>query len=143
MVAYMNDEAFNKTLQTGETWFYSRRRKEVWKKGAEAGNVQKVRRITADSDRDAVLIIVDQYGHGACDDNKEEYSSFHNLIMADGPDPSDLLPKRDTLGWLYATIEDRAAVAQGRLVYELSDGKRAWTRFSNPLARSDRSGYCR
>jgi phosphoribosyl-ATP pyrophosphohydrolase/phosphoribosyl-AMP cyclohydrolase len=107
MVAYMNDEAFNKTLQTGETWFYSRRRKEVWKKGAEAGNVQKVRRITADSDRDAVLIIVDQYGHGACDDNKEEYSSFHNLIMADGPDPSDLLPKRDTLGWLYATIEDR------------------------------------
>jgi len=87
MVAYMNDEAFNKTLQTGETWFYSRRRKEVWKKGAEAGNVQKVRRITADSDRDAVLIIVDQYGHGACDDNKEEYSSFHNLIMADGPDP--------------------------------------------------------
>lgn len=107
MTAYMNEEAFNKTLQTGETWFYSRRRQEVWKKGAEAGNVQKVRRITADSDRDAVLIIVDQYGHGACDENKDEYSSFHNLIMADGPDPSDLRPKRDTLAWLYATIEDR------------------------------------
>ncbi len=107
MTAYMNEEAFNKTLQTGETWFFSRRRQEVWKKGAEAGNVQKVRRISADSDRDAVLIIVDQYGHGACDDNKDEYSSFHNLIMADGPDPSELRPKRDILTWLYATIEDR------------------------------------
>lgn len=107
MTAYMNEEAFTKTLQTGETWFYSRRRKEVWKKGAEAGNVQKVRRVVADSDRDAVLIVVDQYGHGACDENREHYSSFHNLIMADGPDPSDLLFKRETLSRLYATIEDR------------------------------------
>ncbi|NMA60802.1 MAG: bifunctional phosphoribosyl-AMP cyclohydrolase/phosphoribosyl-ATP diphosphatase HisIE [Firmicutes bacterium] len=107
MTAYMNEEAFNKTLQTGETWFYSRRRKEVWKKGAESGNVQKVRRITADCDRDTVLIVVEQRGHGACDDDLENYSCFHNLIMSDGPDQSDLLPNRETLSWLYATIEDR------------------------------------
>lgn len=107
MTAYMNEEAFNKTLQTGETWFYSRKRKEVWKKGAESGNAQKVRRITADCDRDTVLIIVDQHGHGACDDNLENYSCFHNLIMSDGPDQSDLRPRRDTLAWLHATIEDR------------------------------------
>ncbi|HHW72464.1 MAG TPA: bifunctional phosphoribosyl-AMP cyclohydrolase/phosphoribosyl-ATP diphosphatase HisIE [Firmicutes bacterium] len=107
MMAYMNEEAFNKTLQTGETWFYSRKRKQVWKKGAESGNVQKVRRITADCDRDTVLITVDQHGHGACDDDGESYTCFHNLIMSDGPDQSDLLPQREALSWLYASIEDR------------------------------------
>ncbi len=107
MLAYMNEEAFNKTLQTGETWFYSRKRQMVWKKGGEAGNIQKVRRIATDCDRDTVLIVVDQCGHGACDHNGDDYSCFHNLIMSDGPDQSDLMPMRETLSWLYATIEDR------------------------------------
>lgn len=107
MTAYMNEEALNKTLQTGETWYYSRKRKEVWKKGAQSGNIQKVRRITADCDRDTLLIVVDQHGHGACDDDPDNYSCFHNLIMSDGPDPSDLLPQREALSWLYANIEDR------------------------------------
>lgn len=107
MMAYMNEEALNKTLQTGETWFYSRKRKEVWKKGAENGNVQTVRRITTDCDRDSLLIVVDQHGHGACDDADESYSCFHNLIMSDGPDQSDLLPQREALSWLYTNIEDR------------------------------------
>ena len=107
MMAYMNEEALNKTLQTGETWFYSRKRGEVWKKGTEGCNLQKVRRITADCDRDSLLIVVDQHGHGACDDEHESYSCFHNLIMSDGPDPSDLLPQREALSWLYTTIEDR------------------------------------
>lgn len=66
-----------------------------------------MRRITADCDRDTVLIIVDQHGHGACDDDGESYTCFHNLIMSDGPDQSDLLPQREALSWLYANIEDR------------------------------------
>lgn len=107
MTAYMNEEALNKTLQTGETWFYSRKRQKVWQKGAEAGNIQKVRRITADCDRDTLLIVVDQHGHGACDDDSENYSCFHNLIMSDGPDQSDLAPRRELLSWFYANIEDR------------------------------------
>ncbi len=107
MLAYMNEEALTKTLQTGETWFYSRKRAEVWKKGADSGNVQKVRRITADCDRDTLLITVDQHGQGACDDESETYSCFHNLIMSDGPDQSDLRPEREALSWLYANIEDR------------------------------------
>lgn len=41
MMAYMNEEALNRTLQTGETWFYSRKRKEIWKKGDKSGNIQK------------------------------------------------------------------------------------------------------
>lgn len=107
MMAYMNEEAVNKTLQTGETWFYSRKRQEVWKKGADSGNIQKVRRITADCDRDTLLIAVDQHGHGTCDDDCESFSCFHNLIMSDGPDQSDLLPQREALSWLYTNIEDR------------------------------------
>lgn len=107
MLAYMNEEAFNKTLQTGETWFYSRKRQSVRHKGAELGNIQKVRRITTDCDRDTLLITVDQHGHGACDDDAGSYTCFHNLIMSDGPAPTDLTPNREVLSWLYATIEDR------------------------------------
>src|SRR5690554_4168065 len=97
MMAYMNEEALNRTLQTGETWFYSRKRGEVWKKGAESGNVQKVRRIIADCDRDTLLITVDQHGHDACDHDYESdsFSCFHNLIMSDGPDQRDLQPHRE------------------------------------------------
>ncbi|NMB20582.1 MAG: bifunctional phosphoribosyl-AMP cyclohydrolase/phosphoribosyl-ATP diphosphatase HisIE [Firmicutes bacterium] len=107
MMAYMNEEALNKTLQTGETWFYSRKRGEVWKKGETSGNLQKVRRITTDCDRDTLLITVDQHGHGACDDDTDNFSCFHNLIMSDGPDQRDLQPHREALSWLYASIEDR------------------------------------
>jgi|SRR5690554_3708664 len=107
MMAYMNEEAFNKTLQTGETWFYSRRRRGIWHKGEDGGNIQLVKRITVDCDRDALLITVDQRGHGACDDATGEYSCFHNLLMSDGPEQSDLHPHREILSWLYSTIEDR------------------------------------
>lgn len=107
MTAQMNEEAFNKTLQSGETWFYNKEKAEVFKKGAQADNVQKVKRITATCDRRSVLIIVDQYGSGACDHEPEQYSCYHNLIMSKGLDPSDFQPKREALSWLYATIEDR------------------------------------
>ena len=50
---------------------------------------------------------MDQHGHGACDDDKDGYTCFHNLIMSDGPALSDLTPHREVLSWLYATIEDR------------------------------------
>jgi phosphoribosyl-ATP pyrophosphohydrolase/phosphoribosyl-AMP cyclohydrolase len=107
MMAYMNEEAFNKTLQTGETWFYSRRRQGIWRKGERRGNIQQVKRITVDCDRDSLLITVNQHGHGACDDEEGAYSCFHNLLMSDGPEPSDLRPHREILSWLYSTIEDR------------------------------------
>lgn len=107
MMAYMNEEAFNKTLQTGQTWFYSRRRQGIWQKGEDGGNIQQVKRIMVDCDRDSLLITVDQHGHGACDDKEGEYSCFHNLLMSDGPVPSDLHGPREILSWLYATIEDR------------------------------------
>lgn len=62
MVAWMNIEAYEKTLETGETWFWSRSRQEFWHKGATSGNTQKVKRIAIDCDRDTLLIEVDPNG---------------------------------------------------------------------------------
>lgn len=57
-VAYMNEESLQKTLETGETWFFSRSRNELWNKGATSGNTQKVVSITADCDQDALVVEV-------------------------------------------------------------------------------------
>ena len=57
-VAYMNEESLTKTIETGETWFFSRSRNELWHKGATSGNTQKVVSITADCDKDALVVEV-------------------------------------------------------------------------------------
>ena len=62
MLAYMNKESLQKTLETGYTWFYSRSRRELWNKGATSGNLQKVVRIAGDCDSDALLVEVHQTG---------------------------------------------------------------------------------
>ncbi len=66
MVAWMNRAALEKTLQTGRTWFWSRSRGEFWCKGETSGDRQYVRRAAYDCDMDAVLLVVDQEGRGAC-----------------------------------------------------------------------------
>ncbi|ARY91509.1 MULTISPECIES: phosphoribosyl-AMP cyclohydrolase [Lacticaseibacillus] len=58
MVAYMNAESFEKTLATGETWFWSRSRQMLWHKGETSGNIQKVQSIAVDCDADTLLISV-------------------------------------------------------------------------------------
>jgi len=65
MLAYMNRESLQKTLDTRYTWFYSRSRQELWNKGATSGYFQKVCRITGDCDDDTLLITVTQTGN-AC-----------------------------------------------------------------------------
>ena len=62
MLAYMNAESLQKTLETGYTWFYSRSRKTLWNKGATSGHVQKVVSIHADCDDDTLLVEVIQTG---------------------------------------------------------------------------------
>ena len=62
MLAYMNQEALAKTLETGKTWFYSRSRQELWMKGESSGHVQTVKEILFDCDQDALLIKVEQSG---------------------------------------------------------------------------------
>lgn len=66
MMAYMNAEAFARTVETGYTHFWSRSRNTLWKKGESSGHVQEVRQILYDCDKDTVLIKVIQQGPGAC-----------------------------------------------------------------------------
>jgi phosphoribosyl-AMP cyclohydrolase len=66
MLAYMNAEAFQATLDTGEATFYSRSRNTLWVKGKTSGNLQRVKAVYIDCDQDAVLLRVDQIGGAAC-----------------------------------------------------------------------------
>ena len=66
MLAYINEEAWNKTLETGEAHYYSRSRKTLWHKGGTSGHVQKIKEIRLDCDQDTVLFIVEQVGGAAC-----------------------------------------------------------------------------
>jgi len=62
MLAYMDQEALRRTLETGEVWFYSRSRKELWHKGATSGSILKLVSITQDCDGDALLLKVRPQG---------------------------------------------------------------------------------
>ena len=65
MLAWMNAEALRRTLETGRATYYSRSRGKLWIKGEESGNVQAVKSVRYDCDRDTLLVLVDQTG-GAC-----------------------------------------------------------------------------
>lgn len=62
MLAYMNTDSLQKTLETGETWFWSRSRGELWHKGETSGNTQKVTEIRYDCDADTLLVLVEPAG---------------------------------------------------------------------------------
>lgn len=66
MLAWMNEDAFNKTLETREAHYWSRSRGELWHKGATSGAIQKVRDVRIDCDQDALVLLVEQTGEGAC-----------------------------------------------------------------------------
>ncbi|HVJ97480.1 MAG TPA: phosphoribosyl-AMP cyclohydrolase, partial [Acidimicrobiia bacterium] len=66
MVAWMNRESLEKTLETGRTWFWSRSRQEYWCKGETSGDRQFVREAYYDCDMDVLLFVVEQEGRGAC-----------------------------------------------------------------------------
>lgn len=77
MLAYMNRESMQKTLETGYTWFWSRSRQELWNKGATSGHLQKIVSIHGDCDYDTLLIKVIQTG-AAC--HTGSHSCFFNKI---------------------------------------------------------------
>jgi len=66
MLAYMNEQAWNATLETGEAHYWSRSRQELWHKGGTSGHVQKVKSIRLDCDSDTVLLLIEQVGGAAC-----------------------------------------------------------------------------
>lgn len=61
-LAYMNAESLHKTVESGQTWFYSRSRQKLWHKGETSGHFQNVKEILVDCDRDALVIKVEQIG---------------------------------------------------------------------------------
>lgn len=66
MLAYMNREAFEETIQTRRVCYYSRSRNRLWRKGEESGHVQELRSIYYDCDADTILVKVHQVGGAAC-----------------------------------------------------------------------------
>ena len=81
MLAHMNEHALNKTLETGEAWFWSRSRAELWHKGATSGNVLTVREIRVDCDQDALWITALVQGDGgACHTGRR--SCFYRVVDA-------------------------------------------------------------
>lgn len=92
-LAYMNEESLAKTRETGETWFWSRSRNELWHKGATSGNTQRVVHIAEDCDRDALVVTVEPSGP-AC----------HNGSTSCFPDVPPLMLQR-----LEAVLRDRRA----------------------------------
>lgn len=99
MMAWMNRESLQKTLESGETWFWSRSRENLWHKGETSGHLQKVRSIRYDCDSDALLIGVEQLGDIAC--HTGERSCFHQV------DGTITAPPADTLSQLFQVICDR------------------------------------
>ncbi len=84
MVAWMNQESLAKTLETSQTWFWSRSRKELWNKGATSGNTQRVTEVRFDCDADTLLVLVDAAGP-AC--HTGEPSCFFRVLGRDAVTP--------------------------------------------------------
>jgi phosphoribosyl-AMP cyclohydrolase len=82
MLAFMNAEAWDLTLKTGEAHYFSRSRQTIWHKGATSGHVQRIKEIFLDCDADTVLLKVEQVGGAAC---HEGYAScFYRRREGDG-----------------------------------------------------------
>jgi phosphoribosyl-AMP cyclohydrolase / phosphoribosyl-ATP pyrophosphohydrolase len=106
-LAYMNDEALERTRATGEMWFWSRSRHELWHKGETSGNVQRLKELRLDCDEDALLALVEPAGP-AC--HTGERTCFHNGELEPVP--------AEALAVLERTIEERrgADTYTGRLL---------------------------
>ncbi len=86
MLAYLNQEALKRTIESGRATYFSRSRNEIWIKGESSGNRQWIRSIAWDCDRDAFLFHVDQEGV-AC--HTGERTCFHNILVPQRPDSRD------------------------------------------------------
>jgi phosphoribosyl-AMP cyclohydrolase / phosphoribosyl-ATP pyrophosphohydrolase len=100
-LAYMNDEALRRTRETGQMWFWSRSRQELWHKGATSGNVQTLKELRMDCDEDAILALVEPAGP-AC--HTGERTCFHKGEL--DPVPAE------ALAVLERTIAERRGASQ-------------------------------
>src|SRR4051812_17348694 len=104
-LAYMNAKSLQQTLETRETWFWSRSRSELWRKGATSGNTQRVVEIRQDCDGDALVVLVEPQGP-ACHTGKE--SCFYRDLGGNQIDsPPTSADAGLVLNELYALLESR------------------------------------
>ena len=106
MVAWMNAEAIERTLATGEVHYWSRSRQELWHKGATSGQLQKLRGLRYDCDADVLLLTIEQAGAGAC------HTGARSCFYEEGPKPTAggpaaLPPPADVCTELARVIEGR------------------------------------
>ncbi len=94
MLAYANEEAIKKTLETGYAHYYSRSRKKLWKKGETSGELQRVKEVRIDCDGDAVIYVIEQEKNRAC--HTGERNCFYRDIegnKVEKPLPFEVLPR--------------------------------------------------
>ncbi len=100
MMAYMNEEALARTLETGRTWFWSRSREKLWNKGETSGHFQFVKSLRYDCDLDCLLVLADQRGP-AC--HTGEHTCFHRSIDGAALKPAVF----EALSRLYDLVGER------------------------------------
>lgn len=116
-LAYMNEDSLAKTKETGETWFWSRSRGELWHKGETSGNIQKVRELRYDCDGDAILALVEPAGP-AC--HTGETTCFYRGLNDDSIETQ----RFEAPGELQTTLDARRA--------EMPEGSYTTELLSNP-----------
>lgn len=91
MLAHMNADALARTLETGQAWYWSRSRAELWHKGATSGQIQHVVEMRVDCDQDALLIRVTVGGDGGCCHTGRR-SCFYRSVQLDADGRAALIP---------------------------------------------------
>ncbi len=118
MLAYMNEEAFYKSLQTGLAHYYSRSRQKLWKKGESSGNIQKIKSMRLDCDSDALVLEVEQRGP-ACHTGRKScfYKDVQTGQITSKPEQEPAQMYEDIIDLLYHTIQEKKE----------ADPSRSWT----------------
>lgn len=112
-LAWMSRASLEKTLETGQTWFWSRSRQELWNKGATSGHTQQVRGLVRDCDQDALLVLVDQTGV-ACHTGQQ--TCFHNPLAGESTQPFSELTELTRVIAARATEADPESSYTARLL---------------------------
>lgn len=109
MLAYMNRESLDKSIETGFAHYWSRSRQQLWMKGETSGNTQKICNIYYDCDMDTLLLKVEQKGNACHTGNKTCFFNILEVFKEDRPTDEDGFDKADAkiLYELYSVIEDR------------------------------------
>ena len=107
MFAWMNEESLKMTLETKSVHYWSRSRSEIWRKGATSGSTQILKEIRFDCDNDALILLIEQNGSGAC--HTGEKSCFFNEIQINqNKKEKKTTPFSNICSELFSIIKDRS-----------------------------------